>query len=160
MKGLLSFLVLISLSTAVSAQSDFLSKSEAKDINDYMGDICMDTYCGGDINWYTQGMNCSGDQCTISYEAYTWKDSADSFDADLLKALDGKTKDYRHLNSSLKFENFQLVRQGRAFVNISCTMYGLNNETLAEYDNDKQEYLYMTILESCIDPVESLILAY
>lgn len=160
MKGLLSFLLLISLSSAVSAQSDFLSKSEANKINEYMDDICMDTYCGGDINWYAQGMNCSGDQCTISFKAYTWKNSADSFDADLLKSLEGKTKQFRYLSSAIKFENYQLESEQRASVNLSCTLYGLNNEELAEYDNDKQEYLYMTILESCIDPIESLILDY
>ncbi|EPZ49459.1 hypothetical protein M902_1083 [Bacteriovorax sp. BAL6_X] len=160
MKGLKSFLLFILLSTAVSAQTDFLSKSEAKEINKYMDDICMDTYCGGEINWYTQGMNCSGDKCTISYKAYTWNNAADSFDADLLKALSGKPKQFRSLNSSLKFENYQLESKQRASVNITCTLFGLNNEALAEYDNDKQEYLYTTILESCIDPVESLILDY
>ncbi|MGI4992362.1 hypothetical protein ACRXCV_07025 [Halobacteriovorax sp. GFR7] len=160
MKSLFTILFLISLSTAVSAQSDFLTKQEADKINEYMDDICMDTYCGGDINWYTKGMNCSGDQCTISFKAYTWENDAETFDADLLKAIEGKTKNFPRLSSSLKFENYQLESKQRASVNISCTMYGLNNEELTEYDNDKQEYLYMTILESCVDPVETLILNY
>ncbi len=159
MKFLISIITLLSI-TSASAQTDFLTKSEADKINGYMDDICMDTYCGGDINFYTQGMSCSGDTCTIKYLAKTWSGSSDSFDADLLKALEGKTKKFYSLNSELKFENFGPDEDDTASVNISCTMKKLNAKDLAEYDNDKQEYMYMTILESCIDPIESLILDY
>ncbi len=135
---------------------DFLSPDEATDINDYMDDICMDTYCGGDINFYPQGIECSGNKCTISYLAKSWENESDSFDSETLSVLIGKTKKFYSLNSGIYFESYEIVN-GTSELYFSCTMYNLNSNSLADYDNSKQEYMYMTILDSCIDPIQAIV---
>ncbi len=158
-------LLLVLLFAKMTMAAPFLSSSEAQEINQYMDDICMDTYCGGDINFYAQGVECSSDsKCSITYLARTWREALDTFDVPLLRALQGKTKKFYSLNSRLYFGNYEVIsEEGELFAQttITCSLYNLNAETLmGEYEGDKQEYLYMTILDSCIGPIESLILNF
>ena len=60
-----ALLVLLVMTTSAFAQTNFLSVHEASRINKYMDEICPDTYCGGDISFYTQGITCNGDRCSI-----------------------------------------------------------------------------------------------
>jgi hypothetical protein len=79
MKNLLSIAALL-VAFSSSAADPVLSKSESTQIVSYLSDICPDTYCGGDYNYYPQTIECNESSCTLSMKliAYYEGDLADA----------------------------------------------------------------------------------
>lgn len=151
MKPLLFSLLIMS---GAFAQSSYMNPDEARYVNDYLDMICMDTYCGGDLNYYPQGIKCDEDSCVVGYVAYEWY--ANTINPYSYKALIGTTDEDTQQNVEISYTGLH-SKTG----DDDDTLYGMEFSCkLGDLPKgldlkQKQDLFYDKIVFSCIDLLES-----
>lgn len=162
MKNLLLTSILVFTANAQSAfaQTDFLTEAQAAKVNRYMDDICPDTYCGGDISFYTQGLSCAGNTCTLELTGSGYSD----FDnAAVASSANTKKITSEYKNVAINFGAMEISGvdedgfEGASF-NFSCTMSDLPMD-LKKY-GDKEDLVYDLVVWGCIRELESIVYNY
>ena len=152
-----ALLILLAMTTTAFAQTDFLTTSEASRINRYMDDICPDTYCGGDISFYTHGITCNGDSCSIKISGSGYSE----FDEAAIEAALGTTKvTAEYSNVTITFDELKAIARDEdgyegLETSFTCTMNKLPMK-MTDYD-DKEELFYDFIVWGCIRELESTV---
>lgn len=158
MKKLIILLALTS--TTAFAQTNFLTESEAVKINDYLDDICPDTYCGGDIVFYTHGITCKGNSCTIEMSGQGYSE----FDKAATSAAVGTsvvTSEYKDV--VVNFEELEIGRDEEdeydtLQASFSCTLKNLPME-MTDYDQ-KEEMFYDKLVWGCVRELEATVYSW
>lgn len=125
-----------------------------------MDDICPDTYCGGDIIFYTQGMSCRGNSCTISLSGC----GHSAFDKTALEAAENtSTTTSEHKNIVINYGSMSVGAtdldgyQATSF-EFSCTLNDLPMN-IQSYDK-KQDLVYDLVVWGCIRELEETAFNY
>lgn len=155
-----ALLVLLVMTTSAFAQTNFLSVHEASRINKYMDEICPDTYCGGDISFYTQGITCNGDRCSI---VITGSGKSDFDETSIESALRKTVVTAEYSNVTITFDELKAsARDEEGYegleTSFTCTMNKLPME-MTDY-NDKEELFYDFIVWGCVRELESTVYNY
>jgi hypothetical protein len=153
------FIMLLVFSTSAFAQSSFLSKKETKEINDYLDDICADTYCGGDLNFRPYGITCRKNFCSVEFGAtgagnglFNTTRANDSLGS-IMTALDDG--DVKVTMNDVLFETIDDEDLGIALYgsfNFTCKLTNLANR-LKEAAS-KRDLFYDMVVFGCIRQVE------
>lgn len=152
-----ALILLLALTTSAFAQNDFLTTSEANKVNNYMYDICMDTYCGGDIMFFNNGVECQGSTCTIQYTAQ----GNSSFDRATSATTSGTTVVTSEFsNVFVNFGKIEITddedsRWENLDINFTCTLTDLPID-LTSYSK-KEDLFYELVVFGCIRQVESIV---
>ncbi len=142
------------LTLSVSANSDFLSPSEAKSVSDYMYDICMDTYCGGDFLYFNDVMKCHENTCEIEMSAHAYIEEGVTF-SDKLSELSNSSVTLNQTVIKYKGIDTDSDEERGKFQNASftCLMPNLPTKSMTLYE--KQELIYDLIVFECVNAFEN-----
>ena len=142
------------LTLSVSANSDYLSPSEAKSVSDYMYDICMDTYCGGDFLYFNDVMKCHENTCEIEMSAHAYIEEGVTF-SDNLSKLSNSSEVLNQTVIKYKGIDIDSDEERGKFQNarFTCLMPNLPTKSMTLYE--KQELIYDLIVSECVDAFES-----
>lgn len=157
---LLTILIAAAVTQSALAQTNFLTELEAVRADSYMDNICPDTYCGGDIAFYTQGLTCSGNSCTLELTGGGYSE----FDNQAVAAAVNTskvTKEYK--NVVINFGAMSVTGidedgfEGANFA-FSCTM----NDLPMNMNNyrEKQDLIYDLVVWGCIRELETTVYNY
>ncbi len=139
------------------AQSDFLSKKEAKQNLDYLDMICADTYCGGDIDFRPQELICKGATCTVEFSAGGYS----LFNMERSAAAVGTTKVSRDMKdvlitfNAIEIEPIDEDGFQPATFGFTCTLTNLW-ANMAEYST-KRELIYDMVVFGCVRELEGTV---
>ena len=125
--------------TSVFAQTDFLNKSEAIRMNDYVSHICADTYCGGDLNFYAQGIVCKGSTCTAEFKAIEYNEN--TFNISNINQAIGSKKTLK--NTEINYTDSE-VENDILIVSFVCIMPNLTNPKISI--SQKEQLIYDLIV--------------
>jgi hypothetical protein len=142
------FIILYLTATSAFAQPDFLNKSEEKRVNNYMDYICADTYCGGDINFYPQGIVCEGSLCTADFKAFEY--SENTFNITSTKEAIGTKKTLK--STQIEYTDLE-IEEDRPIVSFICIMPNLTNVSMSI--SEKEQLIYDLIVWECIRDFET-----
>lgn len=151
-----SLIFLLLLSTSAFAQDSFLNSLEAQKINQYMDDICPDTYCGGDILFYTQGLTCNNNSCTLELTGSGYSD----FDNTTITSATNTSKvTAEYSNVFINFKSMSIGTsdedgfEGASFT-FSCTM---NDLPMDLNYRAKKDLVYDLVVWGCIRELETTV---
>ena len=155
-----TLLILLTLSTSAFAQPDFLTPVQAEKVNSYMDDICPDTYCGGDIAFYTHGLTCNGNSCTLEVSG----SGHSEFDNDAVEAAINTSKvtsEYQNVTVNFGTMSVGTVDgdgyESASFA-FSCTMNDLPMD-IKNY-REKEDLVYDLVVWGCIRELETTVYNY
>lgn len=152
-------LMLLIFSSSAFAQTSFLSKKEANEINDYLDDICADTYCGGDLNFKPYAIHCRKNSCLVEFGASGAGNGlfnatrANESLGTMMTAQDDN--DVKVVMNDVLFETIDDADLGIALYgafNFSCKLSNLSNR-LKEAAS-KRDLFYDMVVFGCIRQVE------
>jgi len=141
-------IILYLTATSAFAQTDFLNKAEANRVNNYMDSICPDTYCGGDINFYPQGIVCEGSVCTADFRAFEY--SENTFNITNTKEAIGTKKTLK--NTQIEYIDLE-IEEDRPMVSFRCIMPNLTDVDMSI--SKKEQLIYDLIVWECIRDFET-----
>lgn len=152
-----TFLLLLTLTTTAFAQSDFLTPAQAQKVNTYMDNICPDTYCGGDISFYTHGLTCNGNSCTLEL---TGSGSSEFDNASIKTAANTSKITSEFKNVVINFGAMSVFSYDEdgfedASFKFSCTMNDLPLD-ITDY-RAKKDLVYELVVWGCIRELESTV---
>ena len=145
-------IILILLSLSTLAKTDFLSPSQADRVTNYMYNICMDTYCGGDFYFINDKLSCSGSTCEIKMYGQAFSKDDVTFGSDLYELV-GKEKKLE--NAIIKFHDVETDsdEDGKYLsAGFTCVMPNLPMTDMS-YD-EKEELMYDLIVWDCVRAFE------
>ena len=142
------------------AGADFLTKLEAESVNSYMDNICPDTYCGGDINFYTTGMKCSGSTCELGLSAEGHMNDDSILDFELLKSKEGTTEGTGNVLVSFKGTDTDFDSKNGRYTKalFSCVLKDLPTQKMSY--SEKEELIYDLVVFECIEKFEDTAYAF
>ena len=153
----MKYLLLIIVTSLTFAKADFLSPDKATEVARFLDNICMDTYCGGDINFYSDAMTCDGNVCEVSYRAYGF--SKGTFDEQTMLSLVGTES--KRTNTITKFGSVsKVIHDGekKLEAKFKCVLNNLPTTDMSEYD--KEDLVYELVVTECIDAFETAVYAW
>ena len=158
MKKLLSIGILLISLSSFATTTPVLTEGEGTDISNYLSNICPDTYCGGDYNYYPQSLKCDETSCTLSMRVLEYY-QGDLAEADT-KLGQSVTKDnfkVTMVDVSTQ-EAWSMVAEGEALVNavdFNCVISNLKNTN--QSIDEKVETFYDYTVWSCVPMIESFL---
>lgn len=149
---------IISLSIFNAHATPFLSEMEAQKASDYLDYICMDTYCGGDINWLEPRVSCDDDGCNLDISAMSWYEDELLISPEDFSLLpeESKVSDTASL-LSVSLEQSDMY-SGEFFgpkVKANCKLEVENANSALTY-REKEKAIYYATLD-CVDEIQALI---
>lgn len=152
MKSIISVLFLV-IGVQSTIAKPFLSPVESDQAKAYMNSICGDTYCGGDINYFPLDLDCDESQCLVEFYGKTYSEAQSKYyQLGEMMSLVGHTQTYTKLNSQITFISFEIDDESKAELSFSCALKNLPQRNMSYAE--KEDYMYNTILDSCITPYE------
>jgi hypothetical protein len=152
----MTFLLSLSLFAGVPVLTD----SEGKKIVNYLDEICADTFCGGDINYFPRSFKCDESSCTLKMDAVEYY--SNYFDMTKINNQVGQTitdKNYiLTTQSTFLIESWDIeAEEERMFnaISFSCQINGLQKSN-QDWDK-KREGFYEYIVSGCVPIIESLL---
>ena len=142
MKFLIALLV---LSTSAFAQDFAFTQTEQQEILDYLDEVCPDTYCAGDLNYFPQEIMCIKDRCTVSFYATEHGPTSQTFFDKLPMGLMRTSIE----NKDVSIKYYSVNKETRTpQLNFSCSVFNIPS-TLNSAEA-RTDYMYYSIL-SCVD---------
>lgn len=147
----------------VMASDLYLDKVQQKEVSEYLSSICMDTYCGGDINWISQKVGCDQAGCYLQMSALSWTKeepivSVEDFNKAPQTMKESKVAKLLGIESIYMYDTNDRG-QREVYVttelDVECALdlpYDMYQSTFDE----KVDLVYFATLE-CVDEVESLV---
>jgi len=152
MKSIIPVLFFV-MATQATLAKPFLSPVESDQIKGYMNEICGDTYCGGDIEYFPLDLDCDESQCVIEFYGKTYFEvQSQYYQLGEMMSLVGQTKTYAKLESQITFISFELDDESKGELSFSCALTNLSQKEMSY--TEKEDYMYDKILDSCITPYE------
>lgn len=149
--------LLFTLSTNASV---FMNSQEAKEASQFLYDICIDTYCGGDFIYERPQITCHEDQtCTLNIQAQGWNEGYPIVDMLKFESAPAAKKEV----SGVKLKSVTMERSvvgDEVFMtpelSIECVL-DFSKENADVSLEDKIDLTYFKTIEDCIDEAEALI---
>lgn len=154
----LAFL-LLTFSLSSFANTNFLTLDQADKVNSYLDRICPDTYCGGDINFFPQGINCEGDSCTVKFLGY----GSSFFNEQYIQKVIGKkivSSEYPNANIIIHSANVVMAQDNfeKMKITFNCQIGKLPMGQLSY--SQKEDIVYDMVVFGCIDQLEKTVYDY
>jgi hypothetical protein len=158
MKNILSVITILVSASSFATNSSVLTKSESNEIVNYLNNICPDTYCGGDYNYYPQDIQCDETSCTLTMriQEYYQGDLSD-VNTKLGESVTKNNYKVTMVDVSTQ-EAWSLDIEGEALVNAAdfiCVISKLqkSNQSLS----DKTQTFYDYTVSNCVPMIESFL---
>ncbi|MCO4755208.1 MAG: hypothetical protein KC478_12055 [Bacteriovoracaceae bacterium] len=163
MKQIITFFLLVAGISAFANKPAYLDKYEQHKAANYLSFICMDTYCGGDINWRGQSIECDSKECVLSMNATSYYADSPVMSIETFKNannLDKETHSAKLVEIDTETEETYNDKGEAEFYTTTklyteCTLdlpYANSNVT---YDQ-KEKLVYFAAL-NCVDQLQEMI---
>jgi hypothetical protein len=148
----------ILLSFNIQAKSSFLTPEEFSKVSNFLDNICMDTFCGGEFNWTDAHVSCEKNMCTFKMNVMGWS----------VGELDITTKEFNNLPiEKRKSQNVELTSAQTEISDLYTDSFeGTQISTKCVFDlkpsdfsisyNQKEDLVYMKTLD-CVSDLEHLL---
>ena len=158
-------MLLAGIFTCLNAMASdlYLDKVQQREVSEYLSSVCMDTYCGGEINWVSPKVGCDQAGCYLQMSAISWikeepivsvedfNKAPQSMKESKLAKLLGIESIYKYGENDLGEREVYLTTE----LDVECALdlpYGMYQSTFSE----KVDLVYYATLE-CVDEVEAMV---
>ena len=156
MKFLIMASILLSLNT--QAKSSFLTTEELAKVSNFLDNICMDTFCGGEFNWTDAAIACVEESCTFQINVMAWSEGELEISPEDFNKLPAEKKSYKNVElMSAQIETSDLYTDSFEGTQVSTKcVFDLKSSDFNLTYNQKEDLIYMKTLD-CVNDLEHLL---
>lgn len=156
MKILISLLL---ISSQLLAAKLFIPNDRAREITKQINNICADTFCGGDLQFYASSMVCKNNECKMEFSAKGVSLFHDPKDIGIFYRT---RQSFENEDVFVTYRNYSLrdhadFRYNELKINFTCEFTNLKENRKSFYNN--YEMIYSMTLD-CIAEFENTIYDY